>query len=119
MSAPRGCGHRSGLRTLDPGDPSYAGSYGGDQARRDAAYHQGTVWPWLLGPFVRAHLRAYGDRDRARTFVQPLIDALDADCLGTLFEIADGDPPHAPRGCPAQAWSIAELIAVVTLLRSP
>ncbi len=109
----------AGLRTLDPADPAYLGTYGGDQSRRDAAYHQGTVWPWLLGPFVRAHLRAYGDRERARTFVQPLIDALEADCLGTLYEIADGDPPHAPRGCPAQAWSIAELIAVLTVRETP
>ena len=105
-----------GLRTLAPGDAAYRGTYGGDQAARDAAYHQGTVWPWLLGPFVRAHLRAYGDRALARTFVTPLIDALEADCIGSLPEIADGDPPHAPNGCPAQAWSIAELIAVLRLL---
>ena len=107
-----------GLRTLSPDDPSYRGTYGGDQTARDGAYHQGTVWPWLLGPFVRAHLRAYGDRDRARTFVQPLIDALDANAIGTLPEIADGDPPHAPRGCPAQAWSVAELIAVLKVLEA-
>jgi predicted glycogen debranching enzyme len=105
-----------GLRTLSPDDPAYRGTYGGDQTARDGAYHQGTVWPWLLGPFVRAHLRAYGDRDRARTFVQPLIDALDSDAIGTLPEIAEGEPPHAPRGCPAQAWSVAELIAVLTML---
>jgi predicted glycogen debranching enzyme len=105
-----------GLRTLSKNDPAYLGAYGGGQAARDAAYHQGTVWPWLLGPFLRAHVRAYGDRERARTFVQPLIDALDVDAIGTLPEIADGDPPHAPRGCPAQAWSVAELIAVLKLL---
>ncbi len=105
-----------GLRTLDPGDPAYLGACTGPQARRDAAYHQGTVWPWLLGPFVRAHLAAYGDRARARTYVEPLLDALDLDAIGTLCEIADGDPPHAPRGCPAQAWSVGELIATLTLL---
>lgn len=105
-----------GLRTLSPDDPGYRGTITGLQAARDAAYHQGTVWPWLIGPFVRGHLRAYGDRDLARTFVQPLIDALDAGAIGTLPEIADGDPPHAPRGCPAQAWSVGELIAVLTLL---
>jgi len=105
-----------GLRTLAPDDPAYRGTYGGDQAARDAAYHQGTVWPWLLGPFVRAHLRAYGNAALARTFVQPLLDALDVDALGTLCEIAEGDPPHAPRGCPAQAWSVAELISVLRLL---
>ena len=98
-----------GLRTLAPDDPAYRGTYGGDQAARDAAYHQGTVWPWLLGPFVRAHLRAYGDRVRARGFVQPLVDALDAAAIGTLPEIAEPEPPHEPRGCPAQAWSVAEL----------
>jgi glycogen debranching enzyme len=107
-----------GLRTLGPDDPSYRGMITGPQDVRDEAYHQGTVWPWLLGPFVRAHLRAYGDRDRARAFVQPLIDALDAGALGTLPEIADGDPPHALRGCPAQAWSVGELIAVVALVEN-
>jgi len=105
-----------GLRTLAPDDPRYHGTYGGDQAARDGAYHQGTVWPWLAGPFIRAHLRAYGDAARTRTFVQPLLDALETDALGTLCEIADGDPPHAPRGCPAQAWSVAALIDALRLL---
>ena len=108
-----------GLRTLATDDPHYHGTCTGPQAARDAAYHQGTAWPWLLGPFVRAHLRAYGDRDRVRTFIQPVVDALEADALGTLCEIADGDPPHAPRGCPAQAWSVGELISAVSLLGSP
>jgi glycogen debranching enzyme len=105
-----------GLRTLSPDDPRYRGTYGGDQSARDGAYHQGTVWPWLTGPFIRAHLRAYGDRARARAFLQPLLDALESDALGTLCEIADGDPPHAPRGCPAQAWSVAALIESLQLL---
>jgi len=109
----------AGPRTLDPGDGAYRGAYGGPQTERDAAYHQGTAWPWLAGAFVRAHLRAYGDVERARTFVAPLIDALERDALGTLFEVADGDAPHAPRGCPAQAWSVAELIVLVTLLDDP
>jgi len=90
--------------------------YAGDQSARDGAYHQGTVWPWLAGPFIRAHLRAYGDRARARTFLQPLLDALESGAVGTLGEIADGDPPHAPRGCPAQAWSVAALIESLQLL---
>jgi glycogen debranching enzyme len=107
-----------GLRTLAPDDPNYHGTYLGDQTARDEAYHQGTVWPWLLGPFVRAHLRAYGNAALARTYIEPLVDALDADAFGTLCEIADGDPPHAPRGCPAQAWSVAELIAILRLVDS-
>ena len=105
-----------GLRTLDPRDARYRGVYCGPQSERDAAYHQGTAWPWLAGAFVRAYLRAYGYRERARAFVAPLIDALELDALGTLGEIADGDAPHAARGCPAQAWSVAELIAVLRLI---
>jgi predicted glycogen debranching enzyme len=107
-----------GVRTLAPDDPNYHGTYAGGQVARDVAYHQGTVWPWLLGPFIRAHLRAYGNAALARGYVAPLIDALEADALGTLCEIADGDPPHAPRGCPAQAWSVAELIATLRLIDS-
>jgi glycogen debranching enzyme len=99
-----------GLRTLAPSDPNYRGRYDGDQRERDAAYHQGTVWPWLMGPFVRAHLRVYRDPDRALTFVRPLLDALDGYAVGTLGEIFTGDPPHEPRGCIAQAWSVAQLI---------
>lgn len=105
-----------GLRTLAPDDPAYTGTYGGPQAQRDAAYHQGTVWPWLIGPFARAHLRAYGDRERTRSYVAPLLDALDVDAIGFIAEIAGGDPPYAPVGCPAQAWNIGELISVLRLL---
>jgi predicted glycogen debranching enzyme len=105
-----------GLQTLASDNPAYIGKYGGPQARRDAAYHQGTVWPWLIGPFARAHLRAYGDRERTRRYVAPLLDALDVDAIGFIPEIAGGDPPHAPAGCPAQAWNIGELIAVLRLL---
>jgi len=99
-----------GLRTLAPSDPNYRGTYEGDQRARDAAYHQGTVWPWLIGPFVRAHLRVYRDPERAATFVRPLLDALNGYAIGTLGEIFTGDPPHAPRGCVAQAWSVAQVI---------
>jgi predicted glycogen debranching enzyme len=108
----------AGLRTLAPSDPAYIGRYGGDQTARDAAYHQGTVWPWLIGPFVRAHVRVYRDPAIARTFIQPLIDALDAYGVGTLGEIFEGDAPHAPRGTIAQAWSVAELLSTLTLLGS-
>ena len=99
-----------GLRSLAPDDAAYIGHYSGDQRRRDAAYHQGTVWGWLIGPFVSAHLRVYGDRELARSFLQPLIHHLADHGLGSVSEIFDGDPPFAPRGCIAQAWSVAELL---------
>ncbi len=105
-----------GLRTLAPGDPAYVGHYGGDQTARDGAYHQGTVWPWLLGAFVRAHLNAYDDPVLARTFVAPLAEALDGYGVGTLGEIFDGDAPHAPCGTIAQAWSVAEFIAALGIV---
>jgi predicted glycogen debranching enzyme len=105
-----------GLRTLGPREPGYRGHYGGDQAARDGAYHQGTVWPWLIGPFVRAHLRAYADVALTRTYVEPLADALAAYGVGTLGEIFDGDAPHAPRGTIAQAWSVAEFITALDAL---
>jgi glycogen debranching enzyme len=105
-----------GLRTLAPTDPAYVGRYGGDAASRDAAYHQGTVWPWLLGAFVQAHLNVYDDPALARTFVAPLADALDGYGIGTLGEIFDGDAPHAPCGTIAQAWSVAEFIAALRLV---
>ena len=100
-----------GLRTLAPTDPQYVGRYGGDQRARDCAYHQGTVWPWLIGPFVRAHRNVYHDDARARRYVDALRDALDGYAIGTLGEIFEGDAPHAPAGTIAQAWSIAEMIA--------
>ncbi len=99
-----------GLRSLDPRHPAYVGQYGGDQRERDAAYHQGTVWGWLIGPFVRAHLRVYGDPHLARAFLRPLLDHLRAHGVGSVSEIFDGDPPFTPRGCIAQAWSVAELL---------
>ncbi len=99
-----------GLRSLSPDHPQYVGRYGGDQRSRDGAYHQGTVWGWLLGPFVTAHLRAYRDPVLARSFLEPMARQLEARGLGTLSEIFDGDPPFAPRGCIAQAWSVAELL---------
>ncbi|HYZ15305.1 MAG TPA: amylo-alpha-1,6-glucosidase [Candidatus Acidoferrum sp.] len=105
-----------GLRTLAGGDPAYIPTYGGPPAQRDAAYHQGTIWPWLIGPFVRAHLRGYGDPERARSYVTPLLDALDVDAIGFIPEIAGADPPYPPAGCPAQAWSIGELLAALQLL---
>ncbi len=99
-----------GLRTLSPHDPRYCGRYEGDPRRRDGAYHQGTVWPWLLGPLVDAHLLVYGDRAAARRLIEPLREHLFAEAgVGSISEIFDGDAPHAPRGCIAQAWSVAEV----------
>jgi glycogen debranching enzyme len=99
-----------GLRSLDPRHTDYKGHHGGDRRTRDAAYHQGTVWGWLIGPFVSAHLRVYHDPVLARSFLWPLIQELDAHCVGSLSEIFDGDPPHTPRGCVAQAWTVAEVL---------
>jgi predicted glycogen debranching enzyme len=103
-----------GLRTLAPGDARYAGQYSGDQRARDGAYHQGTVWPWLLGPFLTAYVHVNGGTRQARRqaakWLEPLRGHLREAGLGQVSEIFDGDPPHRPRGCIAQAWSIAELL---------
>jgi len=113
-----------GLRSLAPNDPAYRPRYEGGIAERDAAYHQGTVWPWLIGPFVDAWLIVNGD-DRARRaearhrFLAPLLDHLRVAGLGHVCEIADGDPPHAPRGCPFQAWSLGELLRALARTASP
>lgn len=105
-----------GLRSLDPEDARYQGHYGGDRHRRDGAYHQGTVWGWLTGPFVQAHLKVYGDRSGAREWLQPLAHHVSAAGLGSISEIFDGDPPFTPRGCFAQAWSVAEVLRSYLLL---
>jgi predicted glycogen debranching enzyme len=103
-----------GLRTLDPHDPRYTPRYAGNQWQRDAAYHQGTVWPWLMGPYLDALLRVKGyteeAKGEARELLQPLLDHLGDAGLGSLSEIFDGDPPHTPQGCIAQAWSVAEVL---------
>jgi predicted glycogen debranching enzyme len=99
-----------GLRSLSPNDPAYRGHYGGPPPERDAAYHQGTIWGWLLGPFVQAHLQVYKDRRRAAAFLEPAAQAILEFGLGTVGEIFDGDPPFAPRGCIAQAWTVGELL---------
>ena len=99
-----------GLRSLSADDNAYIGHYGGDQLERDGAYHQGTVWGWLIGPFVSAHLRVYNDPALARSFLSPLLHHLSDHGVGSLSEIFDGDPPFTPRGCIAQAWSVAEVL---------
>ena len=109
-----------GLRTLDREDPQYQGRYEGDMFQRDSAYHQGTVWPWLIGPYCEAVLRVgeFSDvaKDEVRQTLQPLIGELDRGCVGQLAEVYDGDAPHRPSGCPAQAWSIAEVLRIMMLL---
>jgi predicted glycogen debranching enzyme len=99
-----------GLRSLAPKHPQYQGHYGGNQLQRDGAYHQGTTWGWLLGSFVLAHLQVYGDRTQARQFLEPMAHHLLAHGLGTCSEIFDGDAPMTPRGCIAQAWTVAEVL---------
>jgi predicted glycogen debranching enzyme len=99
-----------GLRTLAPSEAGYRGRYEGPPAERDAAYHQGTVWPWLLGPFIAAERRFNGER--AAELLQPLLAFAQSRGTGQIPEIFDGDPPHEPRGCFAQAWSVAEILRV-------
>jgi predicted glycogen debranching enzyme len=104
-----------GLRSLAPGEPGYAPRYEGDPWRRDTAYHQGTVWPWLIGPFVEAWIRVRGETTDAKRlarqqFFASLQSHLDQAGLGHVSEIADAEPPHTPRGCPFQAWSLGELL---------
>jgi predicted glycogen debranching enzyme len=106
-----------GLRSLAPSERGYIGGYSGGPRERDAAYHQGTVWGWLLGPFALAHYRVYKNRSAALGFLEPLAESIDIYGLGTLAEIFDGDPPHAPRGCIAQAWSVGEVLRVWEELR--
>jgi glycogen debranching enzyme len=108
-----------GLRSLSPADPAYRGFYGGPQAERDGGYHQGTVWGWLLGPFALAHARAYGDRAAARALLEPLGRHLADYGVGSIGEIFDGEPPFAPRGCVAQAWSVAETLRAWQALSGP
>jgi predicted glycogen debranching enzyme len=100
-----------GLRSLAPEHPDYMGTYGGSVHDRDAAYHQGTVWSWLLGPFVKAHLRVHGDPETARSFLAPLRRHLrEGGVTGSISEIFDGDAPFAARGAPAQAWGVAQVL---------
>lgn len=106
-----------GLRTLSPTDPRYRPRYEGGVVERDGAYHQGTVWPFLLGPFVTAWLNVFGRGAKSKAKARSLLKGLEAHlheaCVGQVSEIFDGDPPHEPRGCPAQAWSVAEPLRVL------
>jgi glycogen debranching enzyme len=117
-----------GLRTLAASDPKYCPRFTGDMMKRDAAYHNGTVWPWLIGAYAEAVLRVGGfsteSKSEARSAIQPLIAAMagaasgapGAGCVGQIAEIFDADEPRTPQGCIAQAWSIAEPLRVVGML---
>jgi len=113
-----------GLRTLSPKDTQYRGRYEGGQWNRDGAYHQGTVWPWLMGPYISAYLKTFGanaGRKIATEWLNDFQQHLEEACLGQVSEIFDGDSPHLPRGCVAQAWSVAELLraAIEDVYRTP
>jgi predicted glycogen debranching enzyme len=109
-----------GLRTLAPDHPDYKATYDGDLRSRDAAYHQGTVWPWLLGPFVDAWLRTRpGDRASARALLEGFWTHLDEACVGSISEIFDAEPPFTPRGCISQGWSVAEALRAFILTAEP
>ncbi len=99
-----------GLRSLSPDNPEYCKHFNGNQQQRDGAYHRGTIWPWLIGPYVDVHLSVYNDRAAVRALLQPLVQHLWDACLGTISEVAEPEPPFTPAGCFAQAWSVAEVL---------
>ena len=100
----------AGLRSLAASEAGYRRSFGGDPATRDSAYHQRTVWAWLIGPFIEAHLNVFGDPDHVERILHPMQDHLRIEGLGTMNEIFEAEPPYAPRGCIAQAWSVAAIL---------
>jgi glycogen debranching enzyme len=113
-----------GLRSLAREEPGYAARYEGGVRQRDGSYHQGTVWPWLLGPFAEAWVRVRGGGSEVRAeareqFLEPLLRHLDEAGLGHISEIADADAPHAPRGCPFQAWSVGEALRLEREILAP
>lgn len=111
-----------GLRTLAPDDPNYQPRFEGDMMSRDRAYHNGTVWPWLIGPYCEAVLRVGGfsaaARSESRAALQPLLDSLMEGCVGQIAEVYDAEPPRRPQGCIAQAWSIAEVLRAAAMVQS-
>jgi glycogen debranching enzyme len=115
-----------GLRSLAPSDPNYRPMFGGNAESRDSAYHQGTVWPWLMGPFITAYLKVHRHSSeavaKAKSVLRPFEEHLRTAGLGHISEVADGNAPHRPGGCIAQAWSVGELlraIAEVVLMTVP
>lgn len=107
-----------GLRTLSPGHKDYHGIYQGEVKVRDQAYHQGTAWAYLLGPYLRADYSLYHNVARTRLLLDPLLKTLDEQCIDGLNEIADGDSPHVGRGCVSQAWSIGEALCIYNIIYS-
>ena len=103
-----------GLRTLSPSDPKFQPRYSGTQFERDRAYHNGAIWPWLIGAFLEAHLkvnhRSQYSVEQARRWLQPLLDAMEDGCIGSIAEIYEAQTPHRSVGCFAQAWSVAEVL---------
>lgn len=99
-----------GLRSLAPSHADYKGDYGGDPYERDSRYHQGTVWAWLIGHFVEAYLHVYNDKATVRSFLEPFEQHLTDYCIGSITEVAQGDPPFKPKAAIAQAWSVAEVL---------
>jgi predicted glycogen debranching enzyme len=100
-----------GLRSLAPGSPDFKAKYYGDLRSRDAAYHQGTVWAWLIGPYVDAWLKLHpGQKGDARKLLEGFGPHLNEQCVGSISEVFDAEPPYTPRGCIAQAWSVAEVL---------
>ena len=94
-----------------PGSPDYKAKYYGDLRARDAAYHQGTVWAWLIGPYIDAWLKLHpNQRNEARKLLLGFVAHLDEQCIGSISEVFDAEPPYTPRGCIAQAWSVAEVL---------
>ena len=108
-----------GLRTLSPKNPNYHGHYEGDQNRRDEAYHQGTVWPWLIGAYIEANLKLHGKQFLPEA--KELLDGYEEDMtlygVCSIAEVYDGDPPHNPNGSISQAWSVGEVLRSMELIR--
>ena len=107
-----------GLRSLSSDNSNYVGIYGGNQLQRDGSYHQGTTWGWLIGHFIQAHLRVYNNPELACSFLLPMANHLQDAGIGSISEIFDGDAPFTPRGCFAQAWSVAEVLRSWTLTKA-
>ena len=108
---------KTGIRSLAYDDPRYIGHYEGNLDKRDLAYHMGTSWAYLMGPYIRAHVLLDEDKSQARELLRPLLETLDQNCINGINEIFDGDTPHTPRGTVNQAWSVGELLVAYEMSR--